>query len=120
MKIAFTTSGDTLDAPLDQRFGRSPKFLIYDLDANTFGMLDNEQNLQAVQGAGIQSAQHVIASGAEALVTGHLGPKAAKVVFAAGIQVYQSDAPTVSEALALYRSKALKHVREADVEGHWA
>ncbi len=30
MKIAFTTSGTNLSAPMDSRFGRAAKFLIYD------------------------------------------------------------------------------------------
>lgn len=119
MKVAFTTSGITLEAPFDSRFGRAARFLVYDLDQDTFAVLDNEQNLNAAQGAGIQSAQHVANSGAECLVTGHLGPKAAKVLFAAGIKTYQCDANTVGEALALYRSKALKLMHDADVEGHW-
>jgi predicted Fe-Mo cluster-binding NifX family protein len=119
MKVAFTTSGATLEAPFDTRFGRAARFIIFDLDQNNFTVLDNGQNLNAAQGAGIQSAQHVAASGAEYLVTGHLGPKAAKVLFAAGIKTYQCDANTVGEALALYRSKALKLMHDADVEGHW-
>lgn len=119
MKVAFSTSGDTLDAPFDSRFGRAAKFLVYDLESDTFLTLDNEQNLNAEQGAGIQSAQHVASSGAEALVSGHLGPKAARVLFAAGIKTYQSDATTVGEALALFRSKALKQLHGADVESHW-
>jgi predicted Fe-Mo cluster-binding NifX family protein len=72
-----------------------------------------------ISGAGIQSAQHVVASGAQALVTGHLGPKAAKVIFAAGIAAYHADAKTVGEAVSMYKSKALKPMRDADVEGHW-
>lgn len=55
MKVAFTTSGDNLGAPLDSRFGRAPKFLIYDLETNTFDVVDNRQNLNAAQGAGIQA-----------------------------------------------------------------
>ena len=33
MKIAFSTSGNYLNAPLDTRFGRAAKFLIYDDEA---------------------------------------------------------------------------------------
>jgi predicted Fe-Mo cluster-binding NifX family protein len=36
MKIALTTSGNDLNAPLDSRFGRAPKFLIYDMETKTF------------------------------------------------------------------------------------
>ena len=119
MKIAFSSTGDTLESALDQRFGRSPKFIIYDTDAATFVVVDNTQNLNAAQGAGIQSAQNVVNAGATALVTGHTGPKAFKVLEAAKIATYLSDAPTVQAALDAWKKGTLKASAEADVEGHW-
>jgi len=120
MKIAFTTSGDDLSARLDSRFGRAPKFLVYDLDSGEFEVIDNQQNLNAAQGAGIQSAETVARSGAKALVTGHCGPKAFRVLLAAGIKVYNTDAATVAEALERYRSGNLAEAKAPDVDGHWA
>ena len=119
MKIVFTTSGDDLDAPLEPRFGRTPKFLAYDLDSDTFEVVDNNQNLNAAQGAGIQSAETVAGLGAKALVTGHFGPKAFRVLVAAGIKSYNTDARTVAEALEHYRTGKLTEAESADVEGHW-
>lgn len=120
MKIVFTTSGSDLGAPLDSRFGRAPKFLVYDLDSETFEVIDNQQNLNAAQGAGIQSAEAVARLGAKALVTGHCGPKAFRVLLAAGIKIYNTDARTVAEALDLCRAGKLTEANSADVEGHWA
>ncbi|ABA88828.1 nitrogenase molybdenum-iron cofactor biosynthesis protein NifB/NifX-related protein [Syntrophotalea carbinolica DSM 2380] len=119
MKIAFTTSGNELTAPLDPRFGRASKFLIYDLENETFEMVDNQQNLNAAQGAGIQSAGTVTNSGAEALVSGHCGPKAFRVLMAAGVKVFYSEAGTVGEALDAYKQGKLTESNAADVEGHW-
>lgn len=120
MKIAFTTSGNELNSPLDNRFGRALKFLVYDLDSDTFEVLDNQQNLNAAQGAGIQSAETIARSGAECLVTGHCGPKAFRVLSAARIKVYNTEASTVAEGLELYRQGKLTEAGNADVEGHWA
>ena len=119
MKIAFTTSGNELSAPLDSRFGRAPKFLVYDLDAETFDTLDNRQNLNAAQGAGIQSAEAVARSGAKCVITGHCGPKAFRALSAAGIKIFNTDAPTVAEALEQFRSGKLAESASANVEGHW-
>ena len=119
MKVAFTTSGQTLDAPLDSRFGRAPRFIVYDTESDTFKVVDNDQNLNAAQGAGIQSAETVARLGAKSLVTGHCGPKAFRVLLAAGIKVYTTDAPTVAAALEEYRSGKLAETNSADVEGHW-
>ncbi len=120
MKIVFTTTGDDLSAPLDGRFGRAPRFLIYDLEKKNFEVIDNEQNLNATQGAGIQSAETVARSGAKCLVTGHCGPKAFRVLLAAGIKVFNTDAPTIDEALKRYRAGRLTEAKAADVESHWA
>jgi len=120
MKIAFTTSGNLLDSPLDSRFGRAPKFLVYDLDSGTFEVIDNERNLNAAQGAGIQSAETVARLGVKTLVTGHCGPKAFRVLSAAGVQIFNTDAVTVAEALEAYRTGKLVQAGSADVESHWA
>ncbi|HON58308.1 MAG TPA: NifB/NifX family molybdenum-iron cluster-binding protein [Smithella sp.] len=119
MKIAVTTSGNDLNAPLDSRFGRAPKFLIYDLETKTFEIIDNKQNLNAAQGAGIQSAQNIVQLGAKALVTGHCGPKAFRVLKSAGVKIYNTSAATVAEALDLYLAGKLTESDAADVEGHW-
>jgi predicted Fe-Mo cluster-binding NifX family protein len=120
MKIAFSTSGNDLDALLDSRFGRAPKFLVYDLDNGTFDVVDNQKNLDAAQGAGIQSAETVARLGVGAVVTGHCGPKAFRVLKAAKIKVYTCDATTVAAALEQFRAGTLAESGSADVEGHWA
>ncbi len=119
MKIAFTTSGDNLDAPFESRFGRAPKFLVYDLEKESFSVIDNRQNMNASQGAGIQAATTVARAGAACLVTGHCGPKAYKVLSAARIRIFSSSAATVGEALGLFRAEKLVEALSADVEGHW-
>ncbi len=120
MKVAFPTSGNDLNAPLDSRFGRAPRFLIYDLETKTFEVLDNQQNLNAAQGAGIQSAETVARSGATILVSGHCGPKAFRILNAAGIQVYNTSASTIAEALEQYCEGRIAESKTADVEGHWS
>ncbi|OQY19685.1 MAG: dinitrogenase iron-molybdenum cofactor biosynthesis protein [Desulfobacteraceae bacterium 4572_35.1] len=119
MKIAISTSGTTLDAPIDPRFGRAVRFLVYDLEQNNFTLVDNEQNLNATQGAGIQAAKTVVDCGAQAIISGHCGPKAFQVLSAAGIAIYHSDGSTVAEALEQYNNGQLQAATDANVEGHW-
>ena len=85
-----------------------------------FEVISNQQNLDAAQGAGIQSAQTIVKAGAEALITGHCGPKAFRVLDAAGVKVFNTDALTVADALARYRAGQLSEAAAANVEGHWA
>ncbi len=120
MKIAFTTTGETLNGPLEPRFGRAPRFLVYDDESKEFELVDNRQNMNAAQGAGIQAAQNVSDKGVRCLVTGHCGPKAFRVLSQAGIKVYNTDLPTVAAALEALEAGRLKPSNSPDVEGHWA
>ena len=120
MKIAITTSGDNLASPMDSRFGRAVRFLVYDTDTKGLLLVDNSQNLNAAQGAGIQAAQTVAEAGANVVITGHCGPKAFRVLQAAGIAVYNCEAATVQEALGLFGEGKLLTASNADVEGHWS
>ncbi|MBN1362149.1 MAG: NifB/NifX family molybdenum-iron cluster-binding protein [Sedimentisphaerales bacterium] len=119
MRVAFAASEDTLEAALDHRFGRAAKFIVYDTDTGVFEAVDNVQNVNAAQGAGIQAAQTVSQTGAECLVARHCGPKAFRVLSAAGITVYNTDAPTVAAALEAFQAGRLEPATSGDVEGHW-
>ena len=88
MKIAITTHGQDKDAPVDTRFGRAEYFLIHDTATDSWECHPNHQSLTAAHGAGIQAAQNVIELGAELLITGHVGPKAFKVLNAGGMEIY--------------------------------
>jgi predicted Fe-Mo cluster-binding NifX family protein len=119
VKIAFTTSGETLEAPLDSRFGRAQKFIVYDLEKDYYEVVDNRQSVNAAQGAGIQAAETVVRTGVGGIVTGHCGPKAFRALCAAGIPIYSCGEPTVAAALEAFRAGQLKPMESADVEGHW-
>lgn len=119
MKIAITTSGTGLDAPIDPRFGRARRFVVVDTETGEAHEQDNTQNLNAPQGAGIQAAAAVSRLGATVLITGHCGPKAFQALAAAGIKIYTGATGSVSEAIAQFKAGRLKAADSADVEGHW-
>ena len=120
MKLVITSTGDTMSCTLDPRFGRARYFIAVDTESGDFKAHSNEQNLQAAQGAGRQAAQNVVDLGAEAVVTGNVGPKAFRVLNAAGIAIYLCGEASVAEALERFRKGELKAVDGANVAGHWA
>lgn len=119
MRILLTADSAGEGAALEQRFGRARYFAVYDTDAGTWKSIDNKLNLNAAQGAGIQAGQNVVEAGAEVLVSGHVGPKAFKVLSAGGVAVYPCRAHSVSEALEQFQKGALNRLEGPDVEGHW-
>ena len=120
MKIVVSAADKTLDAQVDPRFGRAAYFIAIDTESGAFEAHENSQNLNAAQGAGIQSAETVSRLGAEAVITGHCGPKAFRVLNAAGIKVFAGAEGTVKSVLDDFRAGKLTPSDSADVEGHWA
>lgn len=119
MKIAITAQGKNLDSPMDARFGRAPGFIVYDTEAKTSEYIENTQNLQAAQGAGIQSGRLMADAGVKAVLTGHVGPKAFTTLQAAGIKIYSGVSGAVQEAIDKFAAGQLKETQNADVTGHW-
>ncbi|HBM15544.1 MAG TPA: dinitrogenase iron-molybdenum cofactor biosynthesis protein [Lentisphaeria bacterium] len=119
MKIAISSKGKELDSLLDSRFGRARYFIIYDGKADTFSVMDNSMNFDAAQGAGIQTAQNVLSTGVEHIITGHCGPKAYKVLSLSAAKLYLKENGTVKEAIDDLIGGKLKAANNADVEGHW-
>jgi len=119
MKVAITSQGTEPDSPVDMRFGRAKYFAVMDTEQDSFESVDNSQNLNAAQGAGIQAAQNVAGLNVEALITGHCGPKAFRTLTAAGIAIYTGAEGSVREALEALKDGKLAKADGADVEGHW-
>ncbi len=119
MKIAVASSGQDLEAPVDLRFGRAAGFIVYDTETGETNTADNRTNLNAAQGAGIQTAQNVAATGAGAVIAANYGPKAVQVLKAAGVKMYLCSQGTVGQAIEDYKSGKLTEASGANVRSHW-
>lgn len=106
MKIAVSATGKDMDSIVDQRFGRAEYLLIVETDSNSLvEVIDNQAAKAAEHGAGIGAASRIAQSGAKAILTGHVGPKAAAVCEKAGIAMVNSATGTVREAVNAYIQK---------------
>lgn len=119
MKIAIPSTDADLSAQLDPRFGRAKGFFIFDTKSGESVHMSNTQNLNALQGAGIQAAENVISQGVEAVLTGHCGPKAFRTLQAAGVKVYLGVQGSVKEVIERFKKGELKEAQSSDVNGHW-
>ena len=119
MKIIITSTGDNLDSEIDQRFGRSAIFILYDTGDDSFSVIDNKQNIESSSGAGIQTAQNIINAGAEIVITPNCGPKAFRVLKTAGVKIYSCKEGKVKDAIEDFKNCRLNEISEANVEGHW-
>lgn len=119
MKIAVSATGADLSADVDPRFGRAAYFMVVDSETMTYEAIENVQNLDLPQGAGIQAGKTVVNSGAKVLLTGNCGPKAFAVLQQAGIDVVVNAKGTIASVVAAYKDGSLTPVDQANVEGHW-
>jgi predicted Fe-Mo cluster-binding NifX family protein len=119
MRIALTTQGNDLSAEIDSRFGRAPKFVVVDTETMRFDVAMNTQSLDLAQGAGIQSAQNVLVHKPDVVLTGNCGPKAFKVLKAAGVKVVVGVKGKIADAIQDYMNGKYVEAVEANVEGHW-
>ena len=119
MKVVITAQGNELSSEIDLRFGRAKWLIVVDTESGDFQAHDNAVNLNAVQGAGIQTGQNIANLGVEAVITGNVGPNAFKTLNAANIKVFLAEKQTVQDAMDSFKAGKLKEVNQANVEGHW-
>ncbi len=121
MKIVVTAYGKDLSSKTDRSFGRAKWFILADTETGAFEAHSNEQNVNAAQGAGIQAAQNVSNLGAEAVLTGNVGPNAFRTLSAASIRIFIiKEDMTVEQAISEWKNGTLEETGGATIEGHWA
>ena len=119
MRIAVSSQGKELTSKVDPRFGRASYFLVFDTSDKSLEVVENSQNVNAAQGAGIQAAENVTGKNVDIVVSGNYGPNAFRALRAAGVKAALWADGTVLQAIELARNNELKISDEANVEGHW-
>jgi len=109
MKTAFTVQAKGPDAPMDDRFGRATVYAIIDDDSDDPNYLENP-SLSSSSGAGPASVEFLSRHGVRKVVTGNVGPKAARALRAAGITVYRAQRGNLSENLAALQANTLERI----------
>ncbi len=106
MLIGVTSSGDSLDSLVNERFGRCQYFLIVDPDTMKFEAVTNiAENMQG--GAGPKAAEILINKAVKVLLTGHVGDKAEEALKRGDIKIVDGLKSNlkVREAVTNYLSK---------------
>ena len=111
MKIAISSDGDTVESKVDQRFGRCKYFIIVDTkDKEKVEAVENQGDIQG-HGAGIKAGQQIGELGAEAVITGNLGPNATAILKQLGIKAYHASG-SVKEAINACMDNKLEEINE--------
>jgi predicted Fe-Mo cluster-binding NifX family protein len=117
MRIVISAQGENLEAPASPVFGRCPTYIFVDTETMQFEAVPNPAMNQG-GGAGIQAAQFVVEHGAQAVLTGNLGPNAFDVLQAAGVPGYLLPEGTVRQAVEAFEAGRLQPMGSANVRAH--
>ncbi len=117
MKVAICSSENSLDSMVDPRFGRCPCFAVIDPETMETTFVANP-GAGMGQGAGIQAAQAVAATGATSVVAGNIGPNAFAALSAAGIRMFAAVLGTVRAVLDQYLAGSLAEITGPTVAAH--
>ena len=103
MKIAITSTGNSLDSHLDQRFGRCSYFVIYDTETKGIEIIPNP-NKDALEGAGPASVQIVASRNVKKIISGEFGAKIKSLLDSLNIQMIVIKEPEkkVSEIINMF------------------
>ncbi|HZJ74167.1 MAG TPA: NifB/NifX family molybdenum-iron cluster-binding protein [Perlabentimonas sp.] len=102
MKVAITSTGDSLDSMLDERFGRCSYFVIYDTESKSTEFIPNP-NKEAQNGAGPASVQLVAERSANKIVSGEFGIKIKSLADSLKIQlIVVKEKKTVREIIEMF------------------
>lgn len=86
MKIAISSTGDSIESTIDQRFGRCAYFVIYETDNGTLEFLTNP-NKDAEINAGTASVQLVASKNVCKIISGEFGIKIKSLLDSLKIQM---------------------------------
>jgi len=95
MKVAITSSGNSLESVLDQRFGRCAYFVFYDTDTKGVEILPNP-NRDVEEGAGPASVQLVASRDVKKIISGEFGIKIKSLLDSLKIQMIVYKEPEKS------------------------
>lgn len=102
MKIAITSTGNSLESKLDSRFGRCSYFVIYDTESKSVEFVPNP-NKENVEGAGPASVNMIASRDAKKVVSGEFGAKVKSIFDSLQIQliVLNDSEKTINEIIEL-------------------
>jgi len=114
MKVAVPSKGETLDSPVDDRFGRCSFLILVDSESMSFEAIKNP-GLKESDAAGVQTSQVLIGRGVDASVVINIGHNALVTLSGAGIDVYVGGAGTIRDAIVKLRKGELPSVERPTV-----
>lgn len=109
MKVAVTSTGNSVDSEISSVFGRCPYFIIAEIeDGNIKEDSATENPAKNDRGAGIKAAQFIANQDVKTLISGAVGPNAFDIIKQVGIKVYKIQSGSVKDNIKLLNEGKLE------------
>jgi len=119
MLIAVTAKSNDPESEVDPRFGRAQCFHLIEKETGDLKVIENQENQDLMQGAGVQTAELIVSNNVEVVLTGHCGPRAFQTLKAAGIKIVTGVEGKVKNAVEKFKQDQYKTTDSPDVQSHW-
>lgn len=112
MKIAVSSEGKDIESRISAVFGRSPYFIIAEIDDGKIAKIESIENASSDQvgGAGISTAQAIAEKNVKVVITGNIGPRGSDVMRQFNIEVYRGNG-LVKECLQKFIDNKLEKIQ---------
>jgi len=113
LKVAVSSKGKNLESEVSDVFGRSPYFVIVEIEGKEIKRTEIIENKSTEQmsGAGVLTAQLMAEKNVNAVITGNVGPRAFDVLNQFNIGIYVGDG-TIKKVLQEFIDGKLKKTKE--------
>lgn len=110
MKIAIPINNkNNTEYKVNDKFGRSKYFYIYETETNKVSIIDNEDNINSAHGAGIQTSSMLARNNINAVIAKEIGPKALDTLKQSQIGVYEyKEVDNIDKLIEMYKKQKLK------------
>lgn len=98
MIIGIPVDKNTMDGKVNDHFGRTEFFLVWN-DESEESLFINNDAMNAQGGAGIKAAQLLVDNKVDAIISPRLGQNAFEVIDGANIKIYESEGTSIKENL---------------------
>lgn len=117
MKIAIPVWEKSMNCNICESFGRTPYFLIYDMDTEKSEFIDNSA-VASQGGAGIKAAQTIVDNKVNALLTMRCGKNAAEVFNAGNVKIYKVINNSIKDNIQAMKQEKLPILNEIHAGFH--
>ena len=119
MRIAVSSTGESIESQPSPFFGRCAYFIIFEIENNKIKNSRAIKNNAVIQpgGAGVMSSQTLGNERVDAVVSGSFGPRAFDVLSQLKIRTYKSKGKTVKEDAELFIKGELEGLKSPGMMG---